>query len=520
MQHSLNKKPIVLCVLDGWGIAPKNEKLVSSLNNAIIDANPEFYNYLLSKYPNTELTTSGKDVGLPVGQMGNSEVGHMTIGSGRIIYQDLVRINNAIELNIIQKNEALESLIATLKNNKKACHIIGLISDGGVHSHIEHLIFMAKFVAHQGIKVYLHLITDGRDTAPQNAQKFIQQVIEDIEEIDLISIATISGRYYAMDRDKRYDRIKRYYDTIIDSSNKTFEDPLEVITKSYSDNIYDEFIVPQSNFHYQGMEDGDGVIMINFRADRMRQLALSLFDPHFTDFKREKIINFSEKLTMVEYSKEINAFSKSIFPALVINNTLPEILSQQDLSQLRIAETEKYAHVTFFFNAGREIPFKGEDRILINSPKVTTYDQSPEMSAYELTERLLKEILSGKYDFILVNFANTDMVGHTGNYHATIKAVKSIDKCLEKIYSAITEIGGILIITADHGNAEKMFDEENNNVHTSHTTYPVPFIIVNDKLGDMKLKNGTLADIAPTILNLMSLKTPQDMTGKNLIVSN
>ncbi len=514
-----NKKPIILCILDGWGIAPQKTSSLSNINNAIIDANPKFYNYLLANYPHSQLLTSGEDVGLPPGQMGNSEVGHMTIGSGRVICQDLPKINKAIRTGDINQNHDLNKLLSNLQQSNKACHIMGLASDGGVHAHIEHLIFLAEFLAQNNIKTYLHLIADGRDSSPKSGNKFIQQIATQIKDKDLISIATISGRYFAMDRDKRFDRTQKYYDVITLGSNKTFNDPLVAIQASYAQEINDEFILPQAAFDYFGMEDNDALLMVNFRADRARQIILALGDTAFSDFKREKIIKFSSIITMAEYSKKISSFASAIFPTQIIHNTLAEILASYNLKQLRIAETEKYAHLTFFFNAGIETPVKGEDRILISSPKVATYDLKPEMSAFELTNKLLDSIESNKYDFILVNFANTDMVGHTGDYHATVKAVQVVDKCLKAIYTVLCRVGGILIVTADHGNAEQMFDEINNTVHTSHTTNSVPFIIVGSSIKKLQVIDGSLADIAPTILTLLDLPIPQEMTGKNLIIA-
>jgi 2,3-bisphosphoglycerate-independent phosphoglycerate mutase len=509
----VKKSTIVLCVLDGWGVAPENTE-IRELDNAIKDANPPFYNSLLQKFPHSKLATSGEAVGLPDGQMGNSEVGHMTIGSGRIIYQDLLKINKAISSGEIDKNPNLQKLIVSLQNNKKTCHIIGLASDGGVHSHIEHLIFIAKFVADHNIKVRLHLITDGRDTAPKISEKFIKQIAA--IDSDLVSVATISGRYYAMDRDKRYERTKKYYDAIVCGANKTFNNPIDVISKSYEAGVSDEFILPQSANNYWGMEDGDAFIITNFRSDRVKQLSLSLSDPNFTDFDRSKRVEFSAALTMTEYSDQISKLTNAIFPAQIIKNTLSESLSSHGLSQLRIAETEKYAHVTSFFNAGIEAPLNGEDRILIDSPQVATYDLKPEMSSEELTNKLEESILGGKYDFILVNFANTDMVGHTGDYHAAVKAVQAVDRCLERIYSAVMKKKGVLIVTADHGNAEQMYDKKNLTIHTSHTTYPVPFILVG--LDNVRVRDGNLSDIAPTILTLLNIDIPQEMTGKSLII--
>lgn len=514
-----NKQTIMLCILDGWGIEPEGAVSTNPLNNAIVDAKPEFYNYLLANYPNSQLATSGEDVGLPHGQMGNSEVGHMTIGCGRIIDQDLPKITKAIATGAIEKNPVLTELIQTLQLNGKTCHLAGLVSDGGVHSHVDHIIFLAKFIASHKVRVQLHIVTDGRDSSPQSGKAFCQRLVDLATESEFVSIATISGRYYAMDRDKRFERTKLYYDTVMGQSNIAAENFIDLIATNYNNGITDEFIKPTSAIEYVGIQNGDAFVMANFRADRVRQLMTALGASDFTEFTRDKIVKFSALVGMTEYSADIGVFTKAIFPAQIIANTMAEILSKHNLRQLRITETEKYAHVTFFFNAGIEAPLVGEDRILINSPQVATYDLKPEMSSKELTDSIIANITSQKYDFILVNFPNTDMVGHTGNYHATIEAVRAVDFCLKKIYAALSAIDGILIVTADHGNAEKMYDEENNTIFTSHTTYPVPFIIVSNNSKNIKLQNGNLADIAPTILALFKLEIPKEMTGKNLIHS-
>lgn len=501
-------RPVVLCILDGWGVAPTTSS--ENSKNAIQGANPKYYNFLLNHYPNSLLSTSGEAVGLPEGQMGNSEVGHMTIGSGRVIYQDLPRVSKAIADKSIENNKDILKLIETLKTTNKTCHIAGLASDGGVHAHIDHMLFLANFIKDAGVSVVLHIITDGRDTSPKSALKYVD-MIKDLE------IGTISGRYYAMDRDKRFERTEEYYNAITTGNNNKHLDAFASINNAYAQDINDEFIKPESLRDYKGMVDGDAFIMTNFRSDRARQIMLALADPNFTGFNRKKIIKFSHILTMTEYSEQISQFTTSIFHPQIITHTLPEILAENNLRQLRIAETEKYAHVTFFFNAGREIAFIDEDRIMIPSPDVATYDLKPEMSAFALTDQLTQNIISQKYDFILVNYANTDMVGHTGNYDATVKAVKVIDECIEIIHNAVKKVDGVMMITADHGNAEQMYDNHLKNIHTAHTTNPVPFILICEEYKALKLKNGSLADIAPTILTIMKLDIPKEMTGESLI---
>jgi len=504
--------PVVLCILDGWGIGEKTP------DNAIYNAHPTFFNHLMEKYPNSALHTSGKNVGLPEGQMGNSEVGHMTIGSGRIIEQDLVRINNEILSEKFYKNPKLKKLLQAIDKEKNTCHLVGLVSDGGVHSHLKHTLSIASFMSDQKIKTCLHIITDGRDTLPKSGINFIKEVLEFIKDKPLISIATLSGRYYSMDRDNRFERTEQAYNVIAHGHNKTFTDISDAVLDSYAQNIDDEFIIPQSSYDYKGMIENDAIIFTNFRSDRMRQIVSAFLLPEFKNFDR-KVTAFSSAMTMTSYSKEINSFCDVLIESQNIENTLSEVLSKNNMSQLRIAETEKYAHITFFFNAGKESPYKNEDRVLISSPKIATYDLKPEMSAYEMTDRVILEIESNKYDFIVINYANADMVGHTGNYEATIKAIQHIDSCLKKLTDSILRKNGTLLITADHGNAEIMFDNNKNSTYTSHTTNPVPLIMVGDCFDkkDFYLKNGTLADIAPTILNLFSIDLPKEMTGTNLI---
>jgi len=505
------KKNVVLCILDGWGIGSPHE------DNAIQNAEPKFYNALLAKYPYSTLCTSGYAVGLPEGQMGNSEVGHMTIGSGRVIEQDLVKIDHLIADGTFFEKTHFSGILNDFNISKNYCHLVGLVSDGGVHSHIHHLLAIAKFLNEKQIKTFIHIITDGRDTLPKSGINFVKKLQDFISDMPNIAIATISGRYYAMDRDARYTRTELAYNSIIGGANKTFIDPIEVLESSYAQNITDEFIVPQSTENYSGAKDGDIFIFTNFRADRMRQIVSSLVANEFEHFHRKNIaLNVA---TMTSYSTDIDKYVRVLLANEEIKNTLAETLEKYSMTQLRIAETEKYAHVTFFFNAGKEESYPHEKRILINSPKVATYDTKPEMSAYELTDVAIKEIKANKYNFITINYANADMVGHTGNYDATIQAIKTLDKCLEKLVNVTLQEDGIVLITADHGNAEDMFDHDADSPYTSHTTNPVPLILVGSQFtaNNTQLLSGQLSDIAPTILYIFGVDIPKEMTGKILI---
>ncbi len=495
-------RPILLCILDGFGISG------STKYNAIKQANTKFLDYLFKHYPNTELETSGEAVGLPAGQMGNSEVGHMTIGSGRIILQDLLKINRAVANNELAKHQYLLELIESHRNNIKAVHLLGLCSDGGVHSHINHLIYIAETLSQNNITVKLHLFLDGRDTPQTSAETYLKQIDNILDKN--ISIATIAGRFYAMDRDHRWERTSLAMDAIVSATGNKISNWPSYLRDQYQNNIFDEFIVPAILPGYAGVEDGDSLIFINFRSDRIIQLANKLLDTE---------IDFTHKIGMTSYSSELDKKLVSLFAEEKITNNLAEILSLNNKTQFRIAETEKYAHITFFFNGGREESFLGEDRMLEPSPKIATYDLKPEMSAYEVTNKLEEAIQSDKYDFILVNYANGDMVGHSGKMDAAIKAIETLDKCLEKLYKEISKKNGMLIIAADHGNVECMFDEEKKMPHTFHTLNPVPILFVANDLFDQKIQliKGNLTDIAPTILKLMKLQKPKEMTGKEII---
>jgi 2,3-bisphosphoglycerate-independent phosphoglycerate mutase len=496
MDHNL-QKPILLCILDGFGIGDENNN-----HNAVAKAEMLNYQRFLKAYPNSKLKTSGLEVGLPEGQIGNSEVGHMTIGAGRIIFQDLPRINNAISDGSFAENEKIKNLISALKKSGKTCHLMGLLSDGGVHCHINHMLFLAELLTKNQIKICLHVFLDGRDVSQKSAEIYLNQVKN-------FKIATISGRYYAMDRDQKWDRIKLATDAIIfgNSAEEKFINPCDLIKKSYQKNITDEFIKPAVSLDYQGSEDGDAIIFCNFRADRARQISEKI--------SAEK--KFSFALAMTEYSEKLNEFYQILFPSIEVKNSLPEILEQNNLKQLRIAETEKYAHVTFFFSCGHEKEFIGEERILIKSPSVATYDLKPEMSANEVGEKLREAIISKKFDFIIVNYANCDMVGHSGLLDPSIEACKTIDQQLSILEKTILQENAIMLISADHGNIESMLDE-NNQPHTSHTTNPVPLILVSKNCEKFQLSDGGLSDIAPTILALMNITQPKEMTGKNLLI--
>ncbi|UXX40188.1 MULTISPECIES: 2,3-bisphosphoglycerate-independent phosphoglycerate mutase [unclassified Wolbachia] len=499
----MNFKSVVLCILDGWGNGIENSKY-----NAISNSNPPCWQHISSNYPKCSLSACGTDVGLPEGQIGNSEVGHMNIGSGRVVMQSLQRINQEIEM--IENNANLQNFINDLKSKNGICHIMGLISDGGVHSHQKHISSLANKISQHGIKVVIHAFLDGRDTLPNSGKRCIQEFTESIKEND-IRISTISGRYYAMDRDNRWERTIEAYEAIAFAKAPRYDDAVSLIDENYQNNITDEFIRPAIIGDYQGIKPEDGLLLANFRADRMIQLASILLGK--TDYA--KVAKFSSILSMMQYKADLKI--PYLFPPESFANTLGQIIEDNKLRQLRIAETEKYAHVTFFFNCGREEPFSGEERILIPSPKVKTYDLQPEMSAFELTEELVKKIYSQEFALIVVNYANPDMVGHTGNIKAAEQAVLAVDDCLAKVLSVVKEVGNTaLIVTADHGNVECMFDEENNTPHTAHTLNKVPFIISCENL---KLRDGKLSDIAPTILQLLGLKKPNEMTGSSLVRS-
>lgn len=503
-------RPAVLCILDGWGWRPQTR------DNAIAAAKTPNYTRLLSDCPHALLTTSGRAVGLPAGQMGNSEVGHMNIGSGRVVAQDLPRIDVAIEDGTFATRPVLLDFIAKVRAAKGAVHVAGLLSPGGVHSHQSHITALVHALSAAGLRVFVHAFLDGRDVPPKSALGFIKIFEASIAGLPGVRIATISGRYFAMDRDKRWDRVQLAYDALVDSAGHHATDAQTAITDSYMQGVNDEFVCPSVIADYAGMKDGDGFLFANFRADRTRELSLALLDKDFSGFSRKRVVFFSAAVGMTEYSEKLNSLMSAVFPAENLTGTLGETVAQLGLKQLRIAETEKYAHVTFFLNGGREAQFDGEDRILVPSPHVATYDQKPDMSAREVTQKLEEAIASGKYDFIAVNFANPDMVGHTGMMDAAVQAVGVIDECLGRLRSAVEKAGGVLLITADHGNIEMMKDPVTHEPHTAHTTFEVPIIAVNARR-KLKLANGRLADVAPTLLALMGIAKPAAMTGHSLI---
>jgi 2,3-bisphosphoglycerate-independent phosphoglycerate mutase len=503
-------RPAVLCILDGWGCRPDAD------DNAITRANAENFRRMWAECPHATLATSGRAVGLPAGQMGNSEVGHMNIGAGRVVVQDLPRIDDAIADHSFAARPALRDLLAIAKKAKGTVHVLGLVSPGGVHSHQGHIVALIRAVANAGLPVRIHAFLDGRDTPPKSAQGFVHLFEQAIAGIADTCIATVSGRYYAMDRDKRWDRVAKAYEAIVEANGSRSESADAAVAESYKKDAGDEFVIPTVIGDYHGMKDGDAFIFANFRADRARELSTALVDPDFEGFQRKKRIKFSAAAGMTEYSEPLKVFMSALFPPASLRGTLGEIAARLGMKQLRIAETEKYAHVTFFLNGGREKPFHGEDRILVPSPHVATYDHQPEMSAFEVTDRLEAAVASDKYDLIVVNYANADMVGHTGIFAAAEKAIDAIDICLGRLRAAVEKAGGVLLVTADHGNAEMMRDPETGEPHTAHTTFDVPIIVVGLKK-PLKISQGRLADVAPTLLDLMGIEKPREMAGHSLI---
>lgn len=506
------QKPVMLLILDGWGYREK-----TTPDNAIESGETPNWHYLLSSCPHSFIETSGLDVGLPKGQMGNSEVGHTNLGAGRVVMQDLPKIDQAIENHTLEQNPVVVELVDTLKQNGKTCHLMGLMSPGGVHSHQEHIVALCNILNKNGIKVAVHAFLDGRDTPPTSAKGFLQDFEKSVKNMQNVKIATLSGRFYAMDRDKRWDRVELAYDNIISANGKRYASVDEAMDASYAANVTDEFVVPCVIGDYQGATDGDAVLMANFRADRAREILYALSDDKFEGFQRAKRIKFSESVGMTEYSVDHNRFMKTIFAPEALKNIYGEIISKHKMTQLRIAETEKYAHVTFFFNGGEERMFEGEDRILVNSPKVATYDLKPEMSLYEVTDKLVEAIESKKYDTIICNFANGDMVGHTGVMSAALKAVAAVDESLERVMRAIKKVDGILLVTADHGNVEKMIDETTGQPYTAHTVGKVQAVLYNAPANIKGMSDGRLADIAPTLLDLLGLEKAPEMTGHSLL---
>lgn len=506
-------RPALLCILDGWGYRPDHSY------NAILDARTPNFDRLIATCPQGLIDASESFVGLPKGQMGNSEVGHMNLGAGRVAVPDLPRIDNAIEDGSLAKHPVLIETIATLKKSGAACHLLGLLSPGGVHSHQDHLVFLANLIAGQGVPVWIHAFLDGRDMPPRSALKDCLEPVQAALKPGLpIKFATVAGRFYPMDRDKRWERVSLAYDAIVDAkADQHAATPVAAVEQAYAAKLDDEFVLPTVIDGYTGMKDGDGLLMFNFRSDRARQILTALLDPRFDGFNRPRVVKFATAVGMVDYSAALNPLLRTLFPPETIKMGLGETVSRAGLRQLRIAETEKYAHVTFFFNGGEERVFDGEERILVPSPKVKTYDLKPEMSAPEVTDKLVEAIGSGKFDLIVVNFANTDMVGHTGDLAAATKAVEAVDTSLGRLMEAIKAAGGVMFVTADHGNAEQMFDEHTHQKHTQHTLNRVPALLFNGPAAVRSLSDGKLADVAPTLLALMGVPQPQEMTGKSLL---
>ncbi|WP_282938939.1 2,3-bisphosphoglycerate-independent phosphoglycerate mutase [Paenibacillus sp. RC67] len=506
-------KPVALIILDGFGLRGE------VTGNAVAQAKKPNYDRYWAEYPHTTLTACGEAVGLPEGQMGNSEVGHLNIGAGRTVYQDLTRISKSIRDGEFFDNETILNAIRSAKQNGKKLHLYGLLSDGGVHSHIEHLFALLEVCKKEQFEeVYIHAFLDGRDVAPDSAKSYMERLLSKINELGVGKIATVQGRYYAMDRDKRWERTEKSYRAMVYGDGPTYTDPMQAIIESYEKSVFDEFVMPTVIVKADGtpvglVESGDSVIFFNFRPDRAIQLSQVFTNSDFRGFDRgPKCPSNLHYVCLTLFSESVDGFVA--YKPKNLDNTLGEVLAQNNLKQLRTAETEKYPHVTFFFSGGRDVELPGETRILINSPKVATYDLQPEMSAYELAESTVKEIESGRQDVIILNFANPDMVGHSGLLEPTIKAIEATDECLGKVVEAILAQGGVALITADHGNADVVTNPDGTR-NTAHTTNPVPFIVTNKHV---TLRNdGILADIAPTMLKLLEVQQPEEMTGKTLI---
>ena len=501
------KKPLLLMILDGFGNAPAEGNAIKAAKTPNIDR-------IFAGNPLTQIGASGMNVGLPDGQMGNSEVGHTNIGAGRVVYQELTRITKAIKDGDFFENPELLAAVENAKKNDKALHLIGLLSDGGVHSHNSHLYGLLELCKKAGLeKVYVHALLDGRDVPPSSGKDFVAECIDKMKEIGVGKIATVMGRYYAMDRDNRWERVEKAYAAMVYGEGAQQNDPVQAVQDSYDNNVTDEFVLPTVCEKDAEIKENDSVIFFNFRPDRAREITRTLVDPDFSGFVRKKGFFPLHYVCMTQYDATMPNV-KVAFKPQSLTNTFGEYLSDHGLTQLRIAETEKYAHVTFFFNGGVEKVYPGEDRVLINSPKVATYDMQPEMSAYEVTDAVVERIKSGKYDVIILNYANCDMVGHTGVFEAAVAAVEAVDACVGRVEAAVKEMGGVLIITADHGNADKML-EPDGSPFTAHTTNPVPFCVAGYPC-ELR-ENGKLADIAPTMLKIMGLPQPKEMDGVSII---
>lgn len=500
-------RPVMLVVLDGFGWRAE------TADNAARLARTPNFDRLWSACPRAFLRASGVDVGLPEGQMGNSEVGHLNIGAGRIVLQELPRIGSAIADGTLGRAPALRRLIERLKASGGICHLLGLLSPGGVHAHQDHAVALARLLREAGVETVVHAFTDGRDTPPQSARDDLERFVAALP--DAVPIVTVSGRYYAMDRDRRWDRVHKAYLALAEGQGERVLSAEAAVSAAYGRGTFDEFITPGVVGSYKGMNDGDGLLCFNFRADRVREILIALLDPQFSGFPRPRQVHFAAAAGMTDYGSEVRPFLDVLFPPEPLDNVLGAVVADAGKTQLRAAETEKYAHVTYFLNGGREAPFQREDRILVPSPRVATYDLQPQMSAPELTEKVVAAIDSGRYDLIVLNYANPDMVGHTGSLPAAIKAVEAVDAGLGRIAGAVARQHGALLVTADHGNCELMRDPQTGGPHTAHTTNPVPVVLQGAKAA--ALNEGRLADIAPTLLALMGLPKPAEMTGVSLI---
>lgn len=514
----MGHKPVVLVILDGWGLSDNTE------GNALAMAKLPCYLQLKQEYPFTTLAASGEAVGLPPGQMGNSEVGHLNIGAGRVVYQELTRINRAIKQGEFYENAALVDAMQYAKEKGKAVHFMGLLSDGGVHSHIDHLMAMLDMTKKLKVdKVFVHAFLDGRDVAPASAKEYIVQLERKFNELGYGAIATVMGRYYAMDRDRRWERTAQSYKAMVQGEGRKATLALAAVEQAYGERVTDEFVPPTVIVDEKGspkglISPGDTLIFFNFRADRARQLTRAFIEDDFQGFVRPEGLLPVKFVSMTQY--DLTFDTPVAFPPQNLENTLGEVLSKNNIRQIRIAETEKYAHVTFFFNGGVEEPYPGEDRVLVPSPKVATYNLKPEMSAWEVTREVREKMSSGMYQVGIVNYANPDMVGHTGIMDATVKACETVDSCLEQVINTILPMGGVVLVTADHGNAEEMIDPETEEPHTAHTSNSVPFILVCDCFKNAKLRAGSLQDIAPTVLDILGIAKPPEMTGESLLIKS
>ncbi len=507
-------RPVVLCILDGFGWREERD------NNAVAQAQKPNFDALWASCPRGFLDASEEHVGLPQGQMGNSEVGHMNLGAGRVVFQDLPMIDRAIARGELAQNPELLAFIAKLKHSGGTCHLLGLASPGGVHAHQNHMLALARLVSAAGVPVAFHAWLDGRDVPPQQAAETLPPVIAQLAQMPGVKLATLCGRYFAMDRDKRWERVQQAYDLLVDGKGEAVADSVAALRQHYAAKTGDEFMPPMVVPGYTGMKDGDGILCANFRADRAREILTALLDPAFTGFARSRAVKFAAQTGMVEYSTELNKFLSTLFPPKDIKDGMGELVARAGLKQLRIAETEKYPHVTFFFNGGVETPYPGEERILVPSPKVATYDLQPEMSADEVTDKVVAAIDSGVFDLVVINYANCDMVGHSGILAAAIKAVEAVDRGLGRLIAAVKRQGGVALVTADHGNCEMMYDPETKGPHTAHTLNRVPMLLANAPAQVTGLADGKLADVAPTLLALMGVPQPGVMDGQSLLRSS